>query len=165
MVSFVYLVYAGLFSSVEVKMQSMPGFRVMGVEHLGAYEKIGDAFNRMHAIADEHGVTVKMIGVYFDNPNTTPESDLHSLAGVVVSASDSLKLAGVEGVISLTIPAGNAAVSTFKTEGMVSMIIGAIKSYPALTEYVEAQRVAERVNFVYEVYGEGTTDYVMQLAD
>ena len=45
------------------------------------------------------------------------------------------------------------------------MIIGAMKSYPELTEYVTAKGVAEDVVFVYEVYEEGKTEYVMQLAD
>jgi effector-binding domain-containing protein len=160
-----YLVYAGLFKSVEVKIQNMPGYRVMGIQHVGAYEKIGDAFNRIHAIADEKGVAVTMIGVYFDNPKNTPETELNSLAGLVVSVEDSLKLVGIEGMTALNIPPGTAAVSTFETSGMVSMIIGAIKSYPALTQFVEAQNIAERVNFVYEVYGDGSTEYVMQLAE
>ena len=160
-----YLISAGLFKTVEIQLRPMPGYRVVGVEHIGPYEKIGDAFERIHAIADEQHVPVKMIGVYFDNPKTTAEDELHSLAGVVVSAEDSAKLAGMDGIMPLSIPAGNAAVSTFETNGMVSMIIGAIKSYPALTEYVETQQVADRVNFVYEVYGEGTTEYVMQLKD
>jgi effector-binding domain-containing protein len=160
-----YLTYSGLFTSVEVTMKQMPGYRVMGIQHTGPYEKIGDAFERVHAIAHEHGVQVHMIGVYFDNPNETPEAELRSLAGLVVSSEDSLMLANVEGITALTIPSGSAAVSSFKTSGMVSMIIGAVKSYPALTEYVADKKVAEQVNFVYEVYGEGHTDYVMQLAD
>jgi effector-binding domain-containing protein len=160
-----YLVYSGLFASVTIQMQNMPGYRVMGIQHTGPYEKIGDAFERVHAIADEHGVKVHMIGIYFDNPNETPEAQLRSLAGLVVSVEDSLKLANVEGITALTIPSGSAAVSSFKTSGMVSMIIGAVKSYPKLTEYVAEKNIVEQVNFVYEVYGEGQTEYVMQLAD
>lgn len=160
-----YFIYSGLFRSVDITQRKVPGYRVMGVQHIGPYEKIGEAFERVHTIADEHSVKVKMIGVYFDNPNTTPEAELRSLAGLIVSSEDSIKLSEAEGITPLVIPPGNAAVSSFNTSGMVSMIIGAVKSYPALTEFVNAQNLADRINFVYEVYGEGHTDYIMQWAD
>ena len=160
----IYLSTQGLFQSVEVEQRSMPGYRVVGINHVGPYEKIGDAFNQIHKIADEQSVPVKMIGVYFDNPNEVPAESLRSMAGIIVSEADSIKLSSLSNLTFLSIPAGEAAVSNFETGGMVSMIIGAMKSYPKLTEYVESIGIAKQVNFVYEVYGEGTTEYVMQLA-
>ena len=164
LVAFVYLLTQGLIQGVHVEQRMMPGYRVMGIEHRGPYEKIGDAFERLHKIADENGVNVQMIGVYFDNPNEVPKDSLRSLAGLIVSEADSVRLSAVLGLKMLSIPPGNAAASTFETGGLVSMIIGAMKSYPKLTEYVEAKGIAEQVNFVYEVYGEGKTEYVMQLS-
>lgn len=162
---FVYLISQGLLQSVKVEQRMMPGFRIAGIRHIGPYEKIGDAFNQIHAVADEQGVPVKMIGVYFDNPNEVVEDSLRSLAGIIVSEEDSARLSVLSNLTFLTIPAGNAAVSNFETDGMVSMIIGAMKSYPTLTEYVAEKGLAEQVNFVYEVYGEGKTEYVMQMAN
>ena len=165
LIAFVYLLSQGLMQRVHVEQRTMPGYRIVGVEHVGPYEKIGDAFERVHKIADEYGVNVHMIGVYFDNPNEVSQDSLRSLAGLIVSEADSMKLSAVPGLKMLSIPPGNAAASTFETGGMVSMIIGAMKSYPELTEYVTAKGVAEDVVFVYEVYEEGKTEYVMQLAD
>ena len=163
-IGFIYVSTQGLFQSVVIEQRAMPGYRVAGIRHTGPYEKIGDAFNQIHKIADEQGVPVKMIGVYFDNPNEVAADSLRSMAGIIVSESDSVKLSALPNLAFLSIPAGEAAVSNFKTGGMVSMIIGAMKSYPKLTEYVEAKGIAEQVNFVYEVYGEGKTEYVMQLS-
>jgi hypothetical protein len=165
LIAFVYLLTQGLMQRVHVEQRTMPGYRIVGVEHVGPYEKIGDSFERVHKIADENGVNVHMIGVYFDNPNEVSQDSLRSLAGLIVSEADSMKLSAVPGLKMLSIPPGNAAASTFETGGMVSMIIGAMKSYPELTEYVMAKGVAEDVVFVYEVYEEGKTEYVMQLAD
>lgn len=162
---FVYLIAQGLFQAVVIEQRTMPGFRVAGIRHVGPYEKIGDAFNQIHSLAQENDVPVKMIGVYFDNPNEVNEDSLRSLAGIIVSEADSVKLSGLSSVAFLAIPPGNAAVSEFQTGGMVSMIIGAMKSYPMLTAYVDEKGIAERVNFAYELYGEGKTDYVMQLAN
>jgi DNA gyrase inhibitor GyrI len=160
-----YLANEGLFSKVLVTEGEMPGFRVMGIEHRGPYEKIGPAFERMSAIAKEKGIEPRMIGVYFDNPDMVAEDSLKSLAGMIVSAEDSLVLASLPELKSLIIPAGHAAISSFETDGMASMIIGAMKSYPKLTEYVAEKNRGEDVNFVYEVYGEGQTQYVMQFRD
>jgi DNA gyrase inhibitor GyrI len=160
-----YLANEGLFSSVHVAEGDMPGFRVMGIEHRGPYEKIGPAFERISAIAKEKGIEPHMIGVYFDNPNMVAEDSLKSLAGMIVSVEDSLALASLPELKPLIIPAGHAAISSFETDGMVSMIIGAMKSYPKLTEYVAEKGKGEDVNFVYEVYGEGQTQYVMQFRD
>lgn len=161
----VYLSTQGLFTEINITEQPMPGFRIMGVEHRGPYEKIGEAFDRVHAIADERRVAVQMIGVYYDNPNEVPKDSLRSLAGVIVTVEDSLRLAEVLELQALTIPPGNAAVSTFATDDLVSMIIGAMKSYPKLTDYVASKNRGEDVNFVYEVYGDGQTQYVMQFRD
>ena len=161
---FLYLITQGLFQAVVVEQRTMPGYRVVGVRHTGPYEKIGDAFERIHTIADENGVAVKMIGVYFDNPEQVAADSLRSIAGIIVSEEDSTKLAALPGMAALWIPPGNAAVSSFETGGMVSMILGAMKSYPKLSEYVKEKGIAENVTFVYEVYDEGKTEYVMQLS-
>jgi hypothetical protein len=161
---FFYLISQGLLQTVVIEQRAMPGYRVAGIRHVGPYEKIGDAFNQIHKIADEQGIPVKMIGVYFDNPNEVAEDSLRSIAGVIVSDVDSAKLSAISNLTFISIPAGSAAVSDFETGGMVSMIIGAMKSYPKLTEYVTEKGIAEQVAFVYELYGEGKTEYVMQFS-
>jgi DNA gyrase inhibitor GyrI len=164
-VALTYLANEGLFSNVHIQESDMPGYRVMGIEHRGPYEKIGPAFERMSAIAKEKGLEPRMIGVYFDNPDMVAEDSLKSLAGMIVSVEDSLVLASLPELKPLIIPAGHAAISSFETDGMASMVIGAMKSYPKLTAYVAEKNRGEDVNFVYEVYGEGQTQYVMQFRD
>jgi hypothetical protein len=162
LVIFVYLVNEGLLSDVQIIDRAMPGYRVVGLEHLGPYNKIGDSFRSVQKIAEEQGVPVKMIGVYFDNPDVVEEDSLQSLAGLVVSESDSAKLSSLPNLRGLYIPPGSAVVCSFATDGVVSMILGAMKSYPKLTEYVTAANKANDIEYVYEVYGEDQTEYVMQ---
>ncbi len=159
---FFYFLSKGAFSHVTVHEEEMPGYSIMALTHSGPYEKIGGSFERIQKIADQQGVPVKMIGVYFDNPDLVPADSLRSLAGIRVNPADSLKMASIEGVAPHVIPPGRAAVVTFETDGMVSMILGAIKSYPALSEYMAASGKAASITYVYEVYEEGATKYVMQ---
>ena len=164
LVAVLYLAMNGAFSSIVVKEDSMPGYRIVGIEHRGPYEKIGDSFNRIHELADSYGVPVKMIGVYFDNPEKVPSDSLRSIAGIIVSENDSVKLSREGSIVNFSIPPGTAAVTDFTTEGKIAMIIGAMKSYPALTKYMEASGKADSIQFVYEVYSEKSTRYVMQYA-
>lgn len=164
LVALLYLAMNGVFTSVEVKEDKMPGFRIVGLEHRGPYEKIGDSFNQIHQLADSCGVPIKMIGIYFDNPEKVPSDSLRSIAGIIVSENDSLKLSRLGGIVHFSIPPGPAAVADFNTEGKIAMIIGAMKAYPALTNYMEASGKADSIQFVYEVYSEKSTRYVMQYA-
>ncbi|MFM7233524.1 MAG: GyrI-like domain-containing protein [Flavobacteriales bacterium] len=162
LVTVLYLAMNGLFSSAEVNEVDMPGYRIAGIEHRGPYEEIGAAFERIHQLADSCGIPAKLIGVYFDDPSTMESDSLRSIAGVIVSEQDSAKLSAVSGVVTMSIPAGPAAAVDFKTEGKLAMIIGAMKSYPTLTKHMVSSGKAEKIQYVYEVYNESSTRYVMQ---
>jgi DNA gyrase inhibitor GyrI len=164
LVGILYLSMNGVFRAVEIREDVMPGYRIMGIEHRGRYEKIGGAFERIRQLSDSSGVPLKMIGIYYDNPEKVQDDSLRSVAGLIVSTEDSARLAAKGGLVAITIPSGPAAVVDFNTEGKVSMIIGAMKAYPALTKYMETSSKAESIQFVYEVYGEKSTRYVMQYA-
>jgi AraC family transcriptional regulator len=62
--------------------------RVAVVKHRGPYHRIGEAFSKLGEIAGPAGLfgpDAKMIGVYYDDPDTTPESELRADAGITVS--------------------------------------------------------------------------------
>jgi AraC family transcriptional regulator len=70
-------------SSVVVQ----PTLRVASVRHIGPYQEIGKAFGQLGAAAqgaDLLGPSVEMIGIYHDDPETTPASQLRADAGIVV---------------------------------------------------------------------------------
>lgn len=161
-VGLVYLSINGLFRDMEVRQAQMPGYRVVGIQHKGSYQKIGKSFERMKTLADSVGIPVSMIGIYLDDPEMVHADSLRSVAGMVVSQQDSIKLSRVEGLIAMTIPAGPAAVVDFRTESNVAMIIGALKAYPVLSDYIKSANKADDVEFVYEVYEDKSTRYVMQ---
>ncbi len=78
----------------DMRMQAdiieRPELRLATVPHKGAYNRIGDAFNRLGAIAGPAGLFgpgAEMLAIYHDDPETTPESELRSDAAVSVSAT------------------------------------------------------------------------------
>ena len=72
--------------SVEIKM--LPAMRLAAVQHTGPYNQIGSAFRELGRIAGPAGLFAHpgamMMGLYKDDPATTPASQLRSAAGVVI---------------------------------------------------------------------------------
>lgn len=70
-----------------VEVREEPARRVVGVAHEGAYHQIGGAFRRLSDIVSERGLWPQVnafMGVYLDDPNEVPPSDLRSMAAVSV---------------------------------------------------------------------------------
>jgi AraC family transcriptional regulator len=71
---------------MNVEIKEMPARRVGAVRHVGPYHEIGRAFSRLGEIAGPAGLFAQpgaaMIGIYHDNPDSTPPEALRSDAGI-----------------------------------------------------------------------------------
>ena len=96
--------------SVEIK--ELPELTVAYARHIGPYNGIGEAFERVSRWAGPRGLFnqhTKILGIYHDDPDTTPESKRRSSACVSVPPGTS-----VDGDIGLmTVPGGKFAVGHF----------------------------------------------------
>ena len=71
--------------TVEVNVVELEPMRLAAVSHRGSYQKIGEAFGRLHAWQqNNHLESGPLVAVYYDDPHNTPEADLKADAGVVV---------------------------------------------------------------------------------
>jgi len=79
---------------MEVAIKDMPDVRVAAVPHGGPYNQIGEAFGKLGAIAGPAGLFQRpeaaMIGIYYDDPETTPPAQLRSEAGIRVATDIAL---------------------------------------------------------------------------
>lgn len=67
-----------------------PQLRAATVRHVGPYHEIGKAFGQLHAAvaaANLAGQGSVLIGIYYDDPETTPAEKLRSDAGVLVQGN------------------------------------------------------------------------------
>lgn len=75
-------------SIMNITIENMPELRVATVHHVGPYQRISEAFNRLGQIAGPAGLLqfpdVSMLAIYYDDPETTPTDQLQSDAGVTV---------------------------------------------------------------------------------
>ncbi len=106
-------------SSVKVtfEMKELPQRHVAYIRHVGAYNKIGEAFDTLMKWAGPRGIidpaTTKWLAVYHDSPEITEESKLRSDACITVPEGTP-----VEGEVgTMTIPGGQFAVGHFEIDG------------------------------------------------
>jgi AraC family transcriptional regulator len=98
--------------AMNVEIESRPELRVATVSHVGPYNTISEAFQRLGQIAGPAGLfgnpNAAMIGIYHDAPEATPAAELRSDAGIVVAPDVKLPA----GLKELRIPAGKYAHTT-----------------------------------------------------
>ena len=96
---------------MDVEIRSCPAYRVAALEHVGPYNTIGSAFDRLGGIAGPAGLfahpDARMVAIYCDDPETVPASRLRSAAGVIVP--DGIALPGR--LHEVVLPAGRWACS------------------------------------------------------
>ena len=97
---------------MNVEVTSMPDMRVATVSHIGPYNRISEAFERLGMLAGPAGLFAQpdaiMLAIYHDDPDTTPAEKLRSEAGVVVPAGVPLP----SSLNEVHIPAGTYALTT-----------------------------------------------------
>ncbi len=101
---------------MDVHIVERPERRVAAVLHVGPYDRIGEAFERLGQVGGPAGLFAgtaaddppEMVAVYDDDPESTPAAELRSHAGVTVAEEVELP-AGLE---TLRLPRGSYARAT-----------------------------------------------------
>ncbi len=84
----------------DVEIRDLPAQQALTIPHRGPYMEIGRAFEQLGGILGPRGLfpfSTGMVAIYLDDPESVPESQLNSLAGITVSGSPP-----VEAPLSLT---------------------------------------------------------------
>lgn len=96
---------------MEISVVEMEELRVLGLEHVGPYSKIGEAFERLHHFQlSAHVENAPLVAIYYDDPHNVPEHNLRSLAGVILPPSSQVN---IPDLTDETIPAGRYAMASF----------------------------------------------------
>jgi len=94
---------------MNIEIKEMPEFSVASVRHIGPYNEIGKAFERLFKWIGENNInpaTEAVMGIYWDDPMKVAPSELRSDASITVKESYSLP----EDMFLQKIPAGKYAV-------------------------------------------------------
>ncbi len=73
---------------MEVKIKEVAPINVIAIRHIGAYDQIGPAFEKLYEWAGKRNLitsNTKVIGVYYDDPDNTEVDQLRSDACLSVT--------------------------------------------------------------------------------
>jgi AraC family transcriptional regulator len=94
---------------MQVEIADMPEMRVASVHHVGPYNQVAQAFERLGSIAGPAGLFAQpgaaMVGLYYDDPESTPQEELRADAGIVIPPATPLPA----GLTEQRLPAGRYA--------------------------------------------------------
>jgi len=93
---------------MNVDIVEQPKLRLAAVRHVGSYMRISEAFQRLNEIVTAAGLSNRdtlLVGIYHDDPATTPEEKLRSDAAITVQRLTKLP----PGLTEIVIPAGRYA--------------------------------------------------------
>jgi AraC family transcriptional regulator len=132
---------------MHTEIRTFPALRLAAVLHTGAYNQIGPAFMKLGGIAGPAGLFAHpgamMMGIYKDDPTTTPVEQLRSLAGVVIPEG----VAVPAGLVEEREPAGRFVCFTH---------VGSYETLPAawqqVTAEIKARHLRRRPSPSYERY-------------
>lgn len=102
-------------SMIEVKLTDTSARKLLAIEHRGAYHDIGPAFGRLGEYAGPRGLIgpdTAWLGVYYHDPDTTPEAELRSHACMSISRPFTPEPG--DGVEVIELPGGRCAVGVHR---------------------------------------------------
>jgi len=160
-----FLSYEGIWTTAKIEKAEEGDYVMMGIDHKGAYYKIGDTMKKLQDEVKAAGIeNPKFAGMYYDNPDEVAEDSLRSFAAVIISnPTDSAKLMAMKDYKIVKVEKGNALICDMRTPDMISTIIAVYKAYPAFSDYFASNpEEARSIKYTYELYKEGTTRFVFQ---
>jgi len=132
--SLVALHYVGAFDKLSMTVRTTDAMHVIYLDHKGPYKDIRFVMRDVYRYCTDKLLMrpTKGIGIFFDNPGTVAQQDLHSQAGFVVY----MQPVGVEApYMTMTIDSMRAIVGEFPIRSMLSNFIGTQKFYSRLIGY------------------------------
>jgi hypothetical protein len=147
-------VYFGGFNTVQFNLAEQGGETLVYQDMIGDYKNSGMLMDSVYyTLLNEYNIqTYKGFGIYYDNPQKVNREKLRSEIGCIIEENDYPKIDSVKAKYKVkTFPRKTYIVTEFPSKGKLSIIIGIIKVYPAMIQYVKTHKYNDR-GFVMEIY-------------
>ncbi|MBN2530222.1 MAG: hypothetical protein JXR76_27780 [Deltaproteobacteria bacterium] len=131
----------GLFAKIIISEKSFGPHILIYDKWTGNYKVTGTIMRRVSSsVKESHGIECQQqFGMYFDNPRQVESSQLRSIAGCVVRGGDIKELQKKGLAFGITVfPKTRGVIAEFPFTGTLSVILGVMRVYPKLGEYIRA---------------------------
>ena len=142
-VVFATFAYSGLFAKVTFEQKEMGPFVVAYMDHVGDYSKIKEPMDEVYEELKSEGIVcTKGVGVYFDDPKKTEKENLKSYAGCLLEGDALSEVSDLQTKMKIyQLEKGKFAVSSFPYKNTLSIIIGVMRVYPKMSEYISENKL------------------------
>lgn len=147
------LAYYGLFSSVQVTEKNVGPYLLVYTKHIGDYNNVAPVMDKVYYdLKDHYDIeTTKGFGLYYDNPQEVAKENLRSIVGCIVEDKTMTDLREVRNKYGVKeYPLSKSVVAEFSHKGYLSIVIGVMKVYPKLNEYIQGHKYDQ--NPIMELY-------------
>lgn len=150
-----WLYYMGYFATLKVTEKAVGPYTLVYEDYTGPYQNTGPVVQVVFDRLTKDGIkTTDGFGIYLDNPSKVPASQLRSQVGCVIADKDlkafkkvakNYKVMKLEKKMSLT--------TEFPIKNNLSYMIGPMKAYPALMNYMTEKKITnEQIGTCLEYY-------------
>jgi DNA gyrase inhibitor GyrI len=143
----------GAFVPLKPETKALEPMWIAYNAHSGPYQLIGPVCDGVcRALNDTCGIAAELgFGMYFDNPRRVPKAQLRSLGGCILPPDKAQGLMNASQPFRIaSLPGGRAAVVRFPFRGRMSIMVGAMRVYPALGRHIAETGLPEGP--VMEIY-------------
>lgn len=148
-----YLIYSGVFVSVNVIEKSVGPYQLVFKEHKGDYKDSAKVANEIYyTLLNDYKIeTFKGFGIYYDDPVEVKKKDLRSEVGVILEKKDYFKINKIKKKFKVKrLNRINSVVAELPFKTRASVILGIIKVYPAFKKYMKEKKYKQ--NYSIEIY-------------
>ena len=152
LVLFLMLMQAGIFKTVTASEKVMGPYTLVYESYKGDYNNTGKVFDRVYRKLKADGIiTSRGLGVYYDDPATTPAGQQRSDCGSVIEEADLQKLEAVKAKYNvMQILKKECIVVEFPFKNYLTYMLGPSKAYPVMVNF--AMKKGYKVTRAYELY-------------
>jgi DNA gyrase inhibitor GyrI len=133
----------GMFSKVSITEKKMGPYTYAYATHTGEYSGTAKTMTVLYDNMKEAGFnSVDGIGVYYDDPKTTPKEELKSDVGSIIASEDVEKIEANKDKFNFaTLEEKKYLVAEFPIKNNLSYMFGPMKIYPSFNKYLEDKKV------------------------
>lgn len=137
--------------TMDAKTVELKPIKVLCMRHIGPYNLIGGAFEKLDGEVRRAGVAIdrsQWLAIYYDDPGSVPQEDLHSDACVTVEGFPALPEGSA--LTTFEIPGG-----LYATSRLVGPYSGIPRAWMELVSWMPANGLRPRCSPCFEIYVKG----------
>ena len=155
----IILISHGILKPVKFIEKELGPFNLCAIELKGDFKQAKKAGEKTFGSLKDYDINSQMgMGIYYDNPKTTPKEKCRFVFGSIIPSDAVLNsetkeyLIKKSGYIIKEIPKQKYLITEFsyKNEKLLLLMIGIMKGYPGLNKVIEDKKMAK--SEIYELY-------------